>query len=72
MQVSIPNPGARYEQQWANALRDAVEQAFKRAYARREDVEIVPPQRMIFRSPDGTRWSLGVSNTGTTTWTALP
>lgn len=71
MQISLPNPSPRYEQQWANALRDEIERAFKQVYARREHLELVEPQQLILRSPDGTRWALGVDNAGVTVWTAL-
>lgn len=48
-----------------------IEQADQQNLKRLQDIEIVAPQRLILRSPNGSRWVITVSNTGTLSATAL-
>jgi hypothetical protein len=48
-----------------NKLADFAAGAFRKG----EDVEFARSERVIYRSPDGTRWVHGVDNAGNTTWT---
>jgi len=69
--MKLPTPAGRYDQALEAQRNLLLEQADKQNRKRLEDVEIVEPQRLILRSPDGTRWKLVVDNAGVLTATTL-
>lgn len=69
--MKLPSPPERYNQSSEAQRNSAIELADKQNMKRLEDIEIVAPRRLILRSPDGSRWQIEVSNTGTLSATAL-
>lgn len=69
--MKLPNPPEKYNQVVEAQRNAALELADKQNVKRLEDLEIVPPRRLILRSPNGSRWSITVSNTGTITATSI-
>ena len=70
--MQLPPVGFVYVPESERARNDELEKADRLNRKRREDLEVVPPERFILSSPDGTRWSITVSNVGVLTATALP
>lgn len=69
--MRLPVPSNRYDPS-AEAQRNTVlEQADAQNLKRLADIEMVDPQRLILRSPNGTRYKITVSNTGVLSATAL-
>ncbi len=66
----IPRPPEDYNLQDQSAFRTQVQQADALNYKRNQDVEIAQG-RLILKSPNGTRYEITVSNTGTLSATAI-
>jgi hypothetical protein len=62
-----------YDAENEQRFRRVVERLFARCFKHQEDVVIDARNgsRVILTSPNGTRWVMGVSDTGATTWTPL-
>jgi hypothetical protein len=69
--MSLPRPAERYDQRWAAENNRQLEQKLSMAHRRGADVELGQGERLILRSPDGTRWSITVSNAGAITATSI-
>lgn len=69
--MRLPDPSARYDQQAEGRRNREIEQADARNLKRQQDIEFTSGMRLIMPSPDGTRWSLTVSNAGALVLTAL-
>lgn len=69
--MKLPNPPAQYDQSFEAQKNAFIEQMDKQSFKRQADVEIVTPQRLILRSPNGNRWQITVSNVGVLVATAL-
>jgi hypothetical protein len=69
--MKLPNPPAEYSQSFEAQKNAFIEQMDKQSLKRQADVEIVAPQRLILRSPNGNRWQITVSNLGVLVATAL-
>lgn len=69
--MKLPTPPPQYDPMYEGEKNRILEQTDIHNFKRLVDVEIVEPQRLILRSPDGTRWKLVVSNAGTLSATAL-
>jgi hypothetical protein len=69
--MKLPTPSNRYDQTLEAQRNLILEQADLQNHKRLTDLEIVAPQRIILRSPDGTRWKLVVNNAGVLTATTL-
>ena len=69
--MKLPSPPAQYDPNYEGEKNRILEQSDVQNIKRLADVEVVAPQRLILRSPDGTQWKLVVSNTGTLSATAL-
>lgn len=69
--MSLPRPAERYDPRWAAEQTRQLEQQWATTHKRGTDVELGIGERVIMRSPDGTRWALTVSNTGALVTTAL-
>lgn len=69
--MKLPSPSSRYDPVVEAQRNLLLEQADMQNHKRLADLEIVAPQRLILRSPDGTRWKLTVDNSGTLTASTL-
>lgn len=69
--MKLPNPPVEYDQSFESQRNAFIEQMDKLSLKRQADVEIVTPQRLILRSPNGNRWQVTVSNIGVLTVTAI-
>ena len=70
MSLSLPKPALAYDARDQAQLRRALEQEDRNNRKLHADVEI-GSERLILKSPNGSRWSLAVSNTGALTTVAL-
>jgi hypothetical protein len=59
----LPQARPIYSQIDDQTVRSLIERADAENHKRNRDVE-VSPGRLILQSPDGTRWSIEVSNSG--------
>ncbi len=74
--MKLPTPTVDYDFRDQSNLRRIVESEDRNNYKRNQDVEIgsrkiTPPNRLIISSPNGTRYEILVSNTGTLSTSAL-
>lgn len=69
--MRLPIPSDRYDPSLEAQRNLTLEQADLQSLKRQADVEVVTPQRLILRAPNGTRYKLVVSNTGVLTATTL-
>lgn len=69
--MRLPNPRPTYEASLEAQKNLILEREDALNFKKTADVEIVDPQRLILRSPNGSRWVITVSNTGTVSATAL-
>lgn len=69
--VTLPRPASTYNVQDQSETRLAIEQALQRALVAGEDHELARGERIILRSPDGSRFALAVDNSGVLSATAL-
>jgi hypothetical protein len=68
--MSSPKPPPQYDQKDQTEVRRQLDAADRQNVKIGTDIEFVN-NRLIMTSPDGTRWSLTVSNAGASVWTAL-
>lgn len=68
--MSLPRPGNSYDPRQAAELRRELERRDQGNHKRGQDVEI-NPGRLILTSPNGTRFSVTVSNAGAITATPI-
>lgn len=61
----IPQAPKEYSPEYERRRNELLERELHRCYKRLQDMELGGGQRLILRSPDGTRWSITVDNTGT-------
>lgn len=69
--MKLPSPPPKYDPNYEGEKNRILEQSDVQNIKRLVDVEVVSPQRLILRSPNGTQWKLVVSNLGVLTATAL-
>ncbi len=74
--MKLPTPTASYDVRDQANVRRILESEDTNIYKRNQDVEIgsrkiSPPNRLIISSPNGTRYEILVSNTGTLSASAL-
>ena len=69
--MRLPTPPAKYDPSYEAQKNVLLEQADQLNVKRLLDVEVISPQRLILRSPNGTRYALVVSNTGVLSATAI-
>lgn len=69
--MTLPVPPQQYSQQDQARTREQLNTWLQRARMKGVDVEIVAGERFIMTSPNGTRWQMGVSNAGATTWATV-
>lgn len=68
--MRLPPAPPVYSQQDDQAMRAMIQQANDQNHKRNRDVDI-SPGRLIIKSPNGTRYSIEVSNAGVISATAL-
>lgn len=68
--MKLPRPAPRYDMQDQAETRLAIERADDLAHKRNRDVEI-GGARLILTSPNGTRYSVSVTNAGALQATAI-
>lgn len=74
--MRIPPAPANWSPQYQQSVNSEVEMADRKNRKVGQDVELGPgdgtrQERLILRSPDGTRWSIEVDNAGVISATAL-
>lgn len=69
--MKLPSPPPRYDATFEAQRNQFLEQADLQNHKRLADIEVVLPQRLILRSPNGTRYVISVSNLGVLSATAL-
>lgn len=69
--MKLPIPGPRYDETRENLRNNMLEQSDKQNIKRYENIEIRDPQLLVLVSPNGSRWKVTVSNTGTLSATAI-
>lgn len=69
--IILPNPPLQYEPSAESQRNQLIEQADNMNHKRGADVELGREERIIMRSPDGSRWAISVSNAGALEVTAL-
>lgn len=69
--MNLPTPGTNYDPR-AEAVKNRVlEQADAMNLKRQADIDVVSGSRLILTSPNGTRYSITVSNAGALAATAV-
>jgi hypothetical protein len=69
--MKLPTPPGNYDPAYESQRNLFIEQADTQNHKRLTDIEVVLPQRLILRSPNGTRYVISVSNSGVLSATAL-
>lgn len=65
--MNLANQPPRYDQAHENRRNDELGRADRQNRKNNADVEVPNPQRLILQSPNGSRWSITISNTGVIT-----
>jgi len=68
--MKLPPAPPLYNQREDQTARSMIERADSENHKRARDVEI-SPGRLIIKSPDGTRWSIEVDNSGNVSASSL-
>jgi len=69
--MRLPDPGARYVQTEEARRNREIELADTRNLKRQQDIDLVSGMRLIMTSPNGTRYTITVSNAGAVSGTAI-
>ena len=69
--MRLPTPPSQYDPIYESQKNLIIEQADLQSHKKLADMEIVAPQRLILRSPNGTRYVISVDNAGVLSATAL-
>ena len=69
--MKLVRPPQRYSPQIEAQRNVSIEKADAENRKKGRDVELGDGERLVMKSPDGTRWSVTVSNTGTLEVNAL-
>lgn len=70
MSIGLPQPLSGYDSRNESETRRLLESADSANQKKAQDV-VIKNNRLILTSPDGTRWSGIIDNSGTVTWTAI-
>ena len=68
--IILTAPGGYQRATWQQIL-NRIATALQAAFMKGQDMELARGERLILRSPDGTRWAIAVSDTGTISATSL-
>lgn len=72
MSLNLPSPSPVYDPTNEAQTRDTISRADSDNQKRRQDFVVDPTyNRFIMQSPDGTKWSLTIDNTGIIRGTSL-
>ncbi len=69
--MRLPDPGPRYNQSEEARRNREIELADGKNLKRQQDIELVSGMRLIMSSPNGTRYSITVSNAAALVVTAI-
>lgn len=69
--MRLPNPPPQYSSSLEAQRNQILEREDSLNFKKTADVEIVDPQRLILRSPDGTKYVISVDNSGVLSASAL-
>jgi hypothetical protein len=69
--MNLPLPPDRYDRSYMSRLLMELNKREINTRKNDTDVEIAGAQRLILSSPDGTRWSITVSNAGAISATSI-
>lgn len=69
--MRLPDPGERYVQSEESRRNREIELADRQNLKRQQDIELVSGMRLIMTSPNGTRYTITVSNLGAVSGTAI-
>lgn len=69
--MKLPIPPGQYDAATERRRNAALEDEFRGVLRRGRDVEFSAGERLVLRSPDGSRWALTVDNAGAVSATAL-
>ena len=72
MSLRLPQPILQWSPTYQLRVNQTLEANDVTVQHKQADYEIAPKSRLIMHSPNGARWSITVSNTGTIAATALP
>ena len=70
MKRVVPVPREKYDRELMTQAFRVFSLEFGETYTKGQDLEI-PDARLILKSPNGTRWSITVSNSGVISATSL-
>jgi hypothetical protein len=62
--MNLASAPEQYDPSDQRRLRAALEQADRESFKKGRDVELARGERLILKSPNGARWSIGVDDTG--------
>jgi hypothetical protein len=68
--MKLPAASFQYDQKDNQTVRSILEKTDMENHKRGRDVEI-SPGRLVIKSPDGTRWSIEVDNSGNVSASSL-
>lgn len=68
--MNLPSPSKQYDPQNEAQARSQIEQADAQNQKKSSDV-VIKGNKLVIVSPDGTRWSVTIDNTGTMALTPL-
>lgn len=68
--MSAPQPPRTYDVRWASEMKRTLDQVERESHKKLQDLEM-GPARLILTSPNGTRYSITVSNAGALTATPV-
>ena len=71
MSLGLPAPGPGYDAGNEAQMRAALEREDKANMKKTQDVDVGGKRRLILTAPNGSRWSVTVSNSGTLSATAV-
>lgn len=69
--MSLPRAPEKYEQRWATEVLRQLDQRALTNFSKGSDIELGQDERIIMRSPNGTRWAIAVDDAGVIFTTAL-
>lgn len=69
--MSLPRAPEKYEQRWATEVLRQLDQRDLATFNKGSDIELGQDERIIMRSPNGTRWAIAVDDAGVLFTTAL-
>lgn len=69
--LTLPSAPAQYNRQDQMNMRQALQEADKKNLKAQKDIYLVQGERLILKSPNGTKYALSVDNSGVLSTTAV-